>query len=168
MAEYDPTTGDGKCLFCEIVAGRFETPGIFWQDDEFMAWLAIDPNTEGFSIVVPKRHYGSDVLRMPDDVLSRFVLAAKKVAGILEDCLEDVGRVGLIMEGTGIDHAHIKLVPMHGTAHMKEGAWKQMPSGQEQYFERYEGWISSSGGPMADPADLRNLAKRLGKTVRAT
>ncbi|HWQ60036.1 MAG TPA: HIT family protein [Candidatus Fimivivens sp.] len=168
MAEYDPMTGDGKCLFCEIIGGRFETPGIFWQDDEFMAWLAIDPNTEGFSIVVPKRHYGSDVLRMPDDTLSRFVLAAKKVADILENHFDDVGRVGLVMEGTGIDHAHIKLIPLHGTGYMKEGTWKQMPSGQEQYFETYEGWISSAGGPMADPADLRNLAMRLGKTVRET
>lgn len=128
-----------------------------------MAWLAIDPNTEGFSIVVPKRHYGSDVLRMPDDMLSQFVLAAKEVAGILENHFNDVVRVGLVMEGTGIDHAHIKLAPPHGTGYMKEGTWKQMSSGQEQYFERYEGWVSSAGGPMADSADLRNLAKRLGK-----
>ena len=60
-----------------------------------------------------KEHYGSDVLKMPDDVLQGFILS-KKVAGILENYFEDVGRVGLIMEGTGIDHAHIKLVPMHG------------------------------------------------------
>ena len=75
--------------------------------------------------------------------------------------LPDVGRVGVIMEGTGIDHAHIKLVPMHGTGHMKRGEWKQYLSGQEQWFEKYEGWISSGGGPKADPATLAALARDL-------
>jgi diadenosine tetraphosphate (Ap4A) HIT family hydrolase len=163
MSAYDPTTTDGRCIFCEIASGAIETPGFFWEDEEFMAWLAIDPNTEGFSIVVPKRHYGSDVLRMQDDILSRFVLAAKRVAGILEERLEDIGRVGLIMEGTGIDHAHIKLAPLHGTGYMKQGVWKQIASEEERYFGTYEGWISSAGGPMADPADLRRLAKQLGE-----
>lgn len=163
MSAYDPTTEDGECIFCHIASGAIETPGFFWEDEEFMAWLAIDPNTEGFSIVVPKRHYGSDVLRMPDDMLLRFVLAAKKVAGILEHHFNDVGRVGLVMEGTGIDHAHIKLVPLHRTGYMKEGTWKQISSGQEQYFEHYEGWISSAGGPMADPTILQSFAEKLRK-----
>ena len=39
MATYDATTKDNKCIFCEIAQGRFDTPGIFWQDDEFMAFL---------------------------------------------------------------------------------------------------------------------------------
>jgi histidine triad (HIT) family protein len=86
-----------------------------------VAFLSIDPNTPGFSLVVPKEHHGSDILKMPDADLQAFILAAKKVAAILESFYEDVGRVGLIMEGTGIDHSHIKLVPMHGTDHMKQG-----------------------------------------------
>lgn len=138
-----------------------QTAGKFWEDEEFMAFLSIDPNTEGFTCVIPKAHFGSDVLKMPDDALSRFVLSAKKVAGILEAYFADVGRVGLIMEGTGIDHAHIKLVPMHGTEHMKRGEWRQMLSGQEHWFPIYEGWISSAGGPKANPESLRALAELL-------
>ena len=76
----------------------------------------------------------------------------------MENYFTDVGRVGLIMEGTGIDHAHIKLIPMHGTEHIKRGEWKQMPSGKEVWFDHYEGWISSAGGPMADPEKLKKLA----------
>lgn len=164
---YEPKTEDNTCIFCEIISGRIETPGIFWQDDEFMAWLAIDPNTEGFSCVVPKEHCGSDVLKMPDDALQKFVLAAKKVAKILEDYFPDVGRVGLIMEGTGIDHAHMKLVPLHGTEYMKQGEWRQVLSGQSLWFEKYEGWIASSSGPMADPEKLRKLAEDLQKPKTA-
>lgn len=163
MVKYDAATKDNKCIFCEIASGNLKTPGLFWEDNEFMAFLAIDPNTEGFSAVIPKHHYGSDVLKMPDEVLQRFIVAAKKVAQILEKHFDDVGRVGLIMEGTGIDHAHIKLVPMHGTEHMKRGEWKQILSGKEFWFDKYEGWISSGSGPMANTKKLEELAGRLKK-----
>jgi diadenosine tetraphosphate (Ap4A) HIT family hydrolase len=163
MANYDPASENNDCIFCEIVAGRMTTPGVFWEDDDFMAWLAIDPNTPGFSCVIPKKHFGSDVLHLPDDVLRSFIIAAKQVAGILEGYFDDVGRVGLVMEGTGIDHAHIKLVPMHGTEHLKRGEWKQIPSGKEFWFDTYKGWISSGGGPMADPNALRDLAENIRK-----
>ena len=161
MAKYESTTKNNKCIFCEIASGSLKTPGLFWEDEEFMAFLAIDPNTRGFTGVAPKKHYGSDVLKMPDDILQRFILASKKVSGILEKHFDDVGRVGLIMEGTGVDHAHIKLIPMHKTAHMKKGVWKQYLSGRSDYFEKYEGYIISTDGPKADTKELADLAKKL-------
>jgi diadenosine tetraphosphate (Ap4A) HIT family hydrolase len=161
MASYEPNTVESSCPFCAIVAGKLETPGIFWEDQEHMAFLSIDPNTEGFSCVIPKKHYASDVLKMPDDALTRFILAAKKVAGILESHFADVGRVGLMMEGTGINHAHIKLAPLHGTEILKNGGWRQFPSGKSFWFDKYEGWISSGSGPMADFAALKELAQKL-------
>jgi len=161
MANYKSSTDKGKCIFCEIIKGNIQTPGIFWEDDEFMAFLSTWPSVEGFTVIVPKEHYGSDCLAMPDDVLQGFVLAAKKVSNILLKHFDDVGRVGLIMEGTGVDHAHIKLDPMHGTEHMKKGAWKQYLSGRSDYFEKYEGYIISTDGPEADPEKLRDLAEKL-------
>ena len=162
MAKYDAKTEDNKCPFCEIVAGELPAAS-FWEDSEFMVFLSIDPNTEGFSCVIPKKHFGSDVLKMPDDVLERFIIAAKKAAQILENFYKDVGRVGLIMEGTGIDHAHIKLVPMHGTEYLKQGEWKQILSGPEHWFDKYEGWISSAGGPKVDHDKLKELAEKIKK-----
>lgn len=158
MAQYDAQTQDHKCIFCEIISGNIKTPGVFWENEEFIAWLSIDPNTEGFTCVVPKQHFGSDVLKMPDDILQKYILATKEVAKILENYFADVGRVGLMMEGTGIDHAHIKLVPLHGTENLKNGIWKQVLSGKEFWFEKYEGWISSGSGPMADSEQLKKLA----------
>ncbi len=160
MGNYEPKTIDGKCVFCEIVAEKIEARS-FWEDSEFMAFLAIDPNTEGFSCVIPKKHFSSDILKTPDDVLQRFIIAAKTVSKILENYYEDVGRVGLIMEGTGIDHAHIKLVPLHGTEDFKKGTWRQIMSEKEFWFDKYEGWMSSGSGPMADVEKLKELAQKL-------
>lgn len=120
MADYKSTTDKGECIFCKIISGDIKTPGIFWENEYFIAFLSTWPNTEGFTVVVPKKHFGSDVLGMPDEKLTKFILAAKTVTKILIQHFEDVGRVGLIMEGTGVDHAHIKLFPMHGTAHIKK------------------------------------------------
>jgi len=164
MTQYEAKTKDDKCPFCEIVSGRLQTPGIFWQDDEFMAFLAIDPNTLGFTCVIPKRHFDSNVLKMSDEVLQRFIIASKKAAQILESYFDDVGRVGLMMEGTGINHAHIKLVPLHGTENLKKGIWQQFLSGKEFWFDKYEGWISSGSGPKANSKDLKELAKKLKKS----
>lgn len=161
MATYDAITKDNKCIFCEIAQGCFDTPGVFWQDDEFMAFLSIDPNTEGFSCVIPKEHHGSDIMKMPDEALQKLILASKHVAGILEKYFKDTGRVGVIMEGTGIDHAHVKLVPMHGTENLKQGEWQQVLSEKEFWFDKYEGWICSGGGPKADPEKLKKLAELL-------
>jgi histidine triad (HIT) family protein len=161
MANYKSSTEEGKCIFCEIIKGTIPTPGIFWEDENFMAFLSTWPSAEGFTVLATKKHYGSDVLALPDDVLQKSILAAKKVSNILIKGFKDVGRVGLIMEGTGVDHAHIKLVPMHGTEHMKRGVWKQYLSGRSDYFDKYSGYIISSDGPKADPEKLKELAKKL-------
>jgi histidine triad (HIT) family protein len=163
MADYDSKTKDSKCIFCEIASGKIQPlgDGKFFEDEQYLAWLSPFPNTLGFAVIIPKKHYGSDVLAMPDSELEKFVIAAKKVSNILLAGFDDVGRVGLIMEGTGIDHAHIKLIPMHGTEHMKKGEWRQHHSNVNFFFERYEGYICSNDGPKADESELRRLADKL-------
>lgn len=163
MAKYESHTEEGECIFCKIIQGELKTPGIFWENEKYMAFLSTFPNTEGNTVVVPKEHYGSDVLAMPDGELKEFILAAKEVSKILLKRFKDVGRVGLIIEGTGIDHAHIKLYPMHKTSHMKEGKWKQYLSNKEDFFEEYKGYLSSNDGPKAEESKIKKLAEELKK-----
>jgi len=163
MARYDTKTPEKKCIFCEIAKGNIPPlgNGKFWEDENFMAFLSPFPNTKGFTIIMPKEHYEGDVLKMPDKALSNFILAAKKVSNILIGYFEDVGRTGLMMEGTGIDHAHIKLFPMHGTGHMKKREFRQYQSNVGTFFEKYEGYIASNDGPKADESEIEKLAKKL-------
>lgn len=165
MADYKSTTEEGKCIFCEIAQGKMQPlgGGKFFEDERYMAWLSPFPNTEGFAVVIPKKHYASDVLAMPDPELKEFVIISKKISNMLIKHFADVGRVGLIMEGTGIDHAHIKLVPMHGTEHMKKGEWRQYLGGNNSFFEQYPGWICSNDGPRANDEEIKKLAEELRK-----
>jgi diadenosine tetraphosphate (Ap4A) HIT family hydrolase len=165
MARYNSETQEGKCIFCKIA--KKEIPpignGTFWEDEKFMAILNPFPNTKGSAFIITKKHYGSDVLKMSDEDLSEFIIATKKVSKILTSYFEDVGRIGVITEGTGVNHAHIKLFPMHGTEHMKKGIFKQYQSNVDKFFEKYEGYISSHDGPKADENKIENLAKELKK-----
>src|SRR3989338_3148408 len=115
LSKYSSKTETGKCVFCEIALGN-KTPqgnGKYWESEKYIAWLSPFPNTEGFTVVIPKKHYTSDVLKMPDNELSDFIIEVKNISKLLLEYFPNVGRIGLIMEGTGIDHAHIKLIPMH-------------------------------------------------------
>ncbi len=145
------------CVFCKIVRGEAPAHKI-WEDDTHLAFLSIFPNTEGFSVVIPKQHYPSYAFDLPDDVLADLMRATKQVAKLLDAKLEDVGRTGLIAEGFGIDHVHTKLFPMHGT-NIPE--WRPLESKVDKYFDSYEGYISSHDYKRADDKKLEELAKNI-------
>ena len=146
-----------NCIFCKIVKGEAPAHKI-WEDEKHLAFLSIFPNTEGFSVVITKEHYPSYIFDLPEDVLAGLVLASKKVAKLLDEKLDDVGRTGMIFEGFGVDHIHAKLFPMHGTK-LKE--WKPLKSNIDKYFEKYEGYISSHDYKRADDEKLKELTEKI-------
>jgi len=145
------------CIFCAIVAGDAPSHNI-WEDEHHLAFLSIFPNTEGFSVVATKEHRGSDALEQPDEVLAGLVLAAKAVSERLKKAFDDVGRVGLVFEGYGVDHLHAKLFPMHGT---NPNAWTAIKSQNKKFFPLYEGYISSHDFERANDDELAQLASRI-------
>jgi histidine triad (HIT) family protein len=146
-----------SCIFCRIVKGEAPCHKIY-EDEEHLAFLSIFPNTEGFAVVVTKQHHSSYVFDLPDPVFKGLLLAARTVGKLLDARLDDVGRTGLMCEGFGVDHAHAKLVPMHGT---KLSTWHPIRSNMDKYFEQYEGYISSHDSKRADDMKLAALAKKI-------
>lgn len=145
------------CIFCKIVAGEIPSHKI-WEDENFLAFLSIFPNTEGVSVVIPKKHYSSYVFDLPTDVRTDLIEAARTVAKMIDSKFEDVGRTALVFEGFGVDHVHAKLFPMHGT---KMEKWEAVHSGIETYFEKYPGYISSHDAKMADNEVLAKTAEKI-------
>lgn len=146
-----------ECIFCKIVRGDAPAHRI-WEDEHHLAFLSINPNTVGFSVVIPRRHYPSYAFDLPDDVLSGLVLAAKQVGRLLDAKLADVGRTGMMFEGFGVDHVHAKLFPMHGT---KLAEWRPLSAPLNKFFQRYEGYISSHDYERADDDELWTLAQHI-------
>ncbi len=147
-----------NCVFCEIVAGKVPCHKI-WEDDDHLAFLSIYPNTPGFSVVIPKCHVSSYLFAQGDNVVTALVLASKRVALLLDEKLEDVGRTGMIFEGYGVDHLHAKLFPMHGTG--RDSEFKPIASNVDKYFDCYEGYISSHDYKREEHDVLAHLAAKI-------
>ncbi len=145
------------CIFCDIASGTAPAHKI-WENESHLAFLSIFPNTEGVTVVIPKKHYPSYVFDLQDDVLAELMFTTKKVAKLLDAKLDDVGRTATVFEGFGVDHVHAKLFPMHGT---KMAGWKPIESKVKKYFEHYEGYISSHDYERADDEKLEQLAKKI-------
>lgn len=148
-----------ECIFCQIAQGKSPAHEI-WSSETHLAFLSIFPNTKGFSVVIPKDHYGSYAFDQSDEVLTGLILATKQVAQVLTNYFDDVSRCGMFFEGFGVDHLHSKLFPMHGTGNLTE--WKPIESEEHKpYFDVYPGYLSSNDSERADDAELAALAAHI-------
>src|SRR3989344_2671224 len=147
----------GSCIFCDIVNGKLPSHKV-WEDKVHLAFLSIYPNTDGFTVVITKKHYSSYFFSLEDNVLKDLVLASKKVARKIDAAFNDVGRTGLILEGFGVDHLHSKLFPMHST---KSEHWQKRSSSVDKFFKKYEGYISSHDYKEEDNEKLSKIAKMI-------
>lgn len=145
------------CIFCKLAKGEIPSEKI-WEDKDFFAILDINPNTEGATVLITKKHYESYAPNLPDDIFINFFLAAKKVAKVLEKGLK-VKRVALALEGTGVNHAHIKIYPMHGL----EDDFTEMIPEKRVFFDKYPGFVTTKLGPQVDFSKLKKTAQKIRK-----
>jgi len=148
-------TNTDECIFCKIVRGEIPSVKI-WEDEDYLAILDLYPNTEGMALVMTKKHFDSYVFDMPKFDYKRYMSAVKKVAKLLEKGL-GVQRVAMVMEGMGVNHAHVKLYPLHGLGEK----FRVMDYEKEIYFDKYEGYITSQSGPKKSTAELEKVAKKI-------
>jgi len=148
-----------SCLFCRIIKGT-ERSWIIWEDKDHIAFLTPFPNTIGFTVVATKNHMSSYIFELDPFVLCSLIKAAQKVSLLLDHAL-DTKRTAIIAEGMGIDHAHIKLIPLHG---LPDGSWQPVLSNQKTFYTSYPGYVSSHDGPRADDSELDRVADLVRKS----
>lgn len=95
----------------EKIAQRQIPAKIIWEDDQFIAFLDIQPRTKGHTLVAPKRNWSDYIFDLDADRFNQFWQAARQVAEILATRL-DCQRVGIHVEGLEVDHVHIHLLPI--------------------------------------------------------
>jgi len=150
---------DSPCIFCQIAQGKSPCYKV-WENNTHLSFLSIFPNTEGFTVVIPKQHYDSYAFEQNIQVLQELIVATKKTAQILDNYFEDVSRCGMFFEGFGVDHLHSKLFPMHGTGKVKN--WQMIETESfDRYFEQYPGYLCSNNSKKADNKNLEQLAKKI-------
>ncbi len=100
-----------KTLFSKIIDGELPCHKIF-EDEEFFAFLDINPVNPGHTLLVPKLPV-DNVFDLEDDLFSRLFLTAKRLSAPLQKAT-GCKRVGIAVEGFCIPHVHVHLVPVNG------------------------------------------------------
>lgn len=144
------------CVFCQISEGAAPAHKV-WEDAHHLAFLSIYPNTEGVTVVIPRRHSDSYVFNNPQTDVEELMRAAREVADILVKKFLSADRVALVFEGCGVNHLHVKLFPLHGTAFIsKEGSSNaSLPTTK---YDRYPGYVSTHDAARASDDTLSKLA----------
>ena len=118
-------------IFSRIVAGEIPSNKDA-EDDEFFAFLDINPVALGHTLVIPKKEVDY-IFDIDDPMLVRMVAFAYRVARAQETAIV-CKRVGLAVMGLEVPHAHIHLIPITKESDMYFGV-KKLAVSQEELAE---------------------------------
>ena len=96
-------------IFAKIAAGEIPSYKVA-ENEEFYAFLDINPLVKGHTLVIPRREvdYFFD---LEDDELARYQQFAKRVAKAIKQAFP-CKKVARVVLGLEVAHAHIHLIPM--------------------------------------------------------
>lgn len=97
-------------IFTRIIKGEIPCYKIA-EDNDFIAFLDINPLAKGHTLVVPKKEVDY-LFDLDDNLLAGINVFAKKVAKAI-DKVSDCKRVGIAVLGLEVPHAHIHLIPIN-------------------------------------------------------
>jgi histidine triad (HIT) family protein len=103
------------CIFCKLANGEIPTSTLY-VDDDFRVILDAGPASKGHALILPRKHY-ENLMEMPEDLLSRAAVLAKKMAVRLKDGLGcdglNVVQNNGTVAGQSVFHFHIHLIPRY-------------------------------------------------------
>ena len=126
-------------MFCKIVDGDIPSYKVY-EDNNFLAFLDIEPLNPGHTLVIPKKHY-----RWTWDVpnFGEYWEVARKVA---QGVIKSMGApmVEFLTHGTDVEHAHIWIVPV---------------------FEGEKGFINVSNRKKLEGGEMKEISKKISENI---
>lgn len=116
------------CIFCKILAGEIPSTTVY-EDEDFKAILDVSPAARGHVIILSKSHF-ENLLELPDEVASKVLPVAKKIALAVKkaygcdgvNILQNNGEAA----GQTVFHFHMHVIPRFNGDTVNIG-WKQGP-----------------------------------------
>jgi len=124
------------CIFCKIIKGDIPCMKIY-EDDVVLAYLDINPDSNGHTLIVPKKHY-TDAFDIDDETMLSIHKASKKIMKLLEEKLGCEGfslvqNNGFIQE---VKHYHLHIKPHYKG--IKTHTFTKIPENIKDPKEIYE------------------------------
>lgn len=116
-------------IFTKIINGEIPCYKIA-EDENFFAFLDINPNAKGHTLCVPKKEIDK-LFDLDDDLYLGLMQFSKKIAAALEKTIP-CDRIGMTVIGLEVPHAHVHLIPLN---EMREMTFKHKVSLTKEEFE---------------------------------
>jgi histidine triad (HIT) family protein len=115
------------CIFCKIIRGEIPCFKVY-EDERVLAFLDINPISEGHTLVIPK-HHSENLWEIPGEDLEAVHLASKKIIHAMKKVLGPTGVACLQLNGKGANqvvmHYHLHLVPrLAGAPELPITSWE--------------------------------------------
>jgi len=118
-----------NCLFCQII--KKEIPAhIIYEDDNYLSFLDINPNTKGHVLVIPKKHT-PDFNSLTDEEAGSLAFQVHYIASRLSKALNtknyNLGLNNGSQAGQIVNHVHWHIIPRY-----KDDGLKHWTSNKEE------------------------------------
>lgn len=104
-----------ESIFTKIVKGEIPSYQIA-ESESCYAFLDINPLAKGHALVIPKKEVDY-IFDLDDELYNQLFSFAKKVGVAIESVIS-CKRMGMIVFGLDVPHAHIHLIPINKAADM--------------------------------------------------
>ncbi len=97
-------------IFTKIITGEIPSYKVA-EDDSFIAFLDINPNAKGHTLVVPKKEENK-IFDLSKEEYNNLMGFSYRVAKALEKTIS-CKRVGMSVIGLEVPHVHVHLIPLN-------------------------------------------------------
>jgi histidine triad (HIT) family protein len=124
-------------IFTKIINGEIPCYKIA-ENDDFFAFLDINPNAKGHTLVVPKKEVNK-LFDLDEPTYLGLMNFSKKVAFAIEKSIS-CNRVGMTVIGLDVPHVHVHLIPLNS---MNDIDFKHKVNLSDEEFKAIANKISS-------------------------
>lgn len=116
-------------IFTKIIQGKIPSYKIA-ENDDFFAFLDINPNTKGHTLVVPKKEENK-IFDLDEKSYLELMQFSYKVAKAIEKAVP-CERIGMTVIGLEVPHVHVHLIPLHTMADATFGKKEKLSDSEFQ------------------------------------
>ena len=96
-------------IFTKIINGKIPSYKVA-EDDNFYAFLDINPNAKGHTLVVPKKEVNK-LFDLDEETYKGLMNFSRKIAKAMEKVIP-CDRIGMAVIGLEVPHVHVHLIPL--------------------------------------------------------
>ncbi len=127
-------------IFTKIIQGEIPSYKIA-ENKEFYAFLDIEPNSKGHTLVVPKKETNR-IFDLDEDAYLALMQFSYKVARAIRRAVP-CERIGMTVIGLEVPHVHVHLIPLHT---MADATFSKKEKCSHEQFEEIAAEIAKNMG----------------------